>query len=64
MVKYTNDFEVGCPHCGEINAVVLEGVVSGRVEMTQDCDVCCRPMLIRIRRDSDDQFDVSVLPES
>ncbi len=34
-----------CPHCGERNSVFLEPAEEER-QMTMDCAVCCRPIVL------------------
>ena len=41
------EVEVQCPYCGEIFVVQVE-TTHGRVSMTEDCAVCCRPVALRI----------------
>ena len=48
-----NDFEFECPYCGEPNAAIVDEVPKGGVEMTQDCEVCCKPILLKIEKDSE-----------
>ena len=40
--------EIVCPYCGESVTIALEADVAG--ELVQDCEVCCRPWLLRIGR--------------
>ncbi len=39
---------VECPHCGEAQEISIEADVEG--EMVRDCEVCCRPWQLDIRR--------------
>jgi hypothetical protein len=41
-----SSFTVTCPYCGEQVSIQLEPDVAG--DVIQDCEVCCRPWLIRI----------------
>jgi hypothetical protein len=59
------DFEtflVDCPHCGETVEVSFERDVSG--ELTIDCEVCCRPWKVRLRRDPEGVGAIEVEAES
>lgn len=40
---------VVCPYCAEAVEIFVEEDVSG--EMVQDCDVCCNPWRLRVRRE-------------
>lgn len=42
-----------CPYCGEIVEIVIEADVEG--EMVQDCEVCCNPWRLRIRREGSER---------
>jgi hypothetical protein len=39
-------FEIVCPYCGEEMELFLEADLAG--SLVQDCEVCCRPWLLRI----------------
>ena len=58
------DATVTCPACWE--EIVLElDLSAGSAVYTEDCPVCCRPMLVRLNVDEDSgEFTVSVEPES
>jgi len=35
-----------CPVCGAENEVLLDGQGGGKLVVTEDCTVCCRPNVI------------------
>ncbi len=41
-----------CPYCGESISVVVDHSV-GEQEYVEDCQVCCRPMVLSIAIDVD-----------
>ena len=41
--------EVACPYCNETVELYIDP--ESRGTMVQDCDVCCRPWLVRVERD-------------
>lgn len=41
---------VTCPWCGERNETVVEETEGG-VDYTEDCPVCCRPIVIHLNAD-------------
>jgi hypothetical protein len=43
-----DDIETSCPSCGEKLSVQIDVTGGGRQEFIQDCEVCCRPLRIRI----------------
>lgn len=42
------EFVVTCPYCGEELTISVEEDVRG--SFVQDCEVCCSPWLVRVRR--------------
>lgn len=53
-----DDFQILCPWCGETLYLVIEADVRGT--MIQDCEVCCQPMELTIRRDGWGDPDITV----
>jgi hypothetical protein len=45
-----------CPYCGEPFEIYVEPDVDGT--FVQDCEVCCNPCTIRVRRGKERWFDV------
>jgi hypothetical protein len=43
--------ELTCPYCFEKVEVYVDPETEG--ELIQDCDVCCRPWVLRVTRDAD-----------
>jgi hypothetical protein len=41
---------VRCPYCGEMLELHLEADLLG--SLVQDCEVCCNPIALEIRRDA------------
>mgnify|MGYP000583718691 FL=1 len=55
------DAEIQCPYCWE--TIVLElDLSAGAQTYTEDCSVCCRPMLVRLETDGE-AFAVDVQAE-
>jgi|ETNmetMinimDraft_26_1059896.scaffolds.fasta_scaffold50691_2 hypothetical protein len=51
--------EVVCPYCGEIVHVQVE--LAARLQKyREDCEVCCRPMRVEVRFDTNYEFELSV----
>ena len=51
-------FTVVCPYCGEEGEIAVEPDTRGT--FVQDCEVCCRPWLVRVRGAAGDRtVDVS-----
>ena len=41
--------EIQCPYCGEVLELSVEEDLRGK--LVQDCEVCCNPIQLDIRRD-------------
>ena len=50
--------ELQCPNCGEILELEIEEDLLGR--LIQDCEVCCNPIQLDIRRDEWGDPEVTV----
>ena len=57
-----DDLAIQCPYCGEINDFTLDPESKG--VMVQDCQVCCQPIELEVRRDAWNDPVVSVRRES
>jgi transposase-like protein len=57
------DAIVHCPYCGEINEIALDPGSGSVQEYVEDCQVCCRPWLVRVRYGRDGTADVSLAEE-
>ncbi len=42
---YLAEFRTSCPYCGEPLVLLLDESDQG-AEYTEDCQVCCRPMIV------------------
>ena len=54
--------DVSCPYCGESLEIVIDTSVSNQ-EYVEDCQVCCRPITMRVTVDGE-QIDVRSLHEN
>ena len=50
--------ELHCPYCGELLELEIEEDLLGR--LIQDCEVCCNPIQLDIRRDEWGDPEVTV----
>lgn len=57
--------EVTCPCCWEPIELSLD-LSAGSQTYTEDCQVCCQPLLVRLQVDAGPPltFDVTVAPEN
>jgi hypothetical protein len=54
--------EVCCPSCGETVTIQLDPSGGARQEYDEDCQVCCRPWLVKVRYGSRGDATVEVEP--
>ena len=47
------EYEFGCPYCWQIITMLLDLSVS-RQEYVEDCEICCRPILIAYESNGED----------
>ena len=47
---------VTCSTCFEVFEVLAPGLSELPAEMDYDCEICCRPMILRFRADDEDIF--------
>jgi hypothetical protein len=52
-----------CPYCGELNDISLDPGSGRHQEYVEDCQICCRPWLVRVTYLPDGGADVSVEAE-
>ncbi len=55
--------EVVCPACGEGVEILLDPGSGPRQEYVEDCQVCCRPWVVRVRYATDGRATVEVALE-
>jgi cytochrome c1 len=57
------EYELQCPYCWE--SIVLEVDLSaGAQTYTEDCSVCCQPILVRVRETADGGYAVEAEREN
>jgi hypothetical protein len=54
------DAFVECPYCGEVNEISLDPGSGADQEYTEDCQVCCRAWLVRVRYGRDGTAEVEL----
>ncbi len=57
------DSVFACPYCGTEQTVRLEPGAGAKQEFVTDCEICCRPIVIRAIFDGDELTDFSADPE-
>ncbi|PXV57348.1 Cysteine-rich CPXCG [Dyella jiangningensis] len=53
---------IHCPYCGEAIEILVDGS-AGSQRYFEDCQVCCRPIDIRVSVDADGEPQVEVSSE-
>lgn len=48
MMSQLQSREVGCPYCGQIIDLTIDCSVSPQ-RYTEDCQVCCRPIIVHVQ---------------
>ena len=58
----TNIKTIYCPYCGESIEIIIDESVEFQ-EYTEDCSVCCRPIIISVGVGYDDIVKIEVKSE-
>lgn len=62
-MDFLTEETVSCPYCGEAIEVLLDPQEAGQ-QYTEDCQVCCKPILFNVGVDSMGNLSVSVRDEN
>ena len=63
MSEWITERSVSCPFCGERIDITVD-LSAGGQEYTEDCQVCCRPILLDIMVDVDGDIAVTARCEN
>lgn len=63
MMQALSQTNIGCPYCGEMIEVLVEAA-SESFEYIEDCQVCCRPIVIHIELSLDGEQSISARSEN
>ncbi len=44
-----------CPYCLQINTILVDISAGNHQELIEDCEICCRPVMLSIEVDADVQ---------
>jgi hypothetical protein len=53
-----------CPYCGESNGLVVDVTAGRHQEFVVDCEVCCRPIKVRVQTSGTDLISLDVRKEN
>jgi hypothetical protein len=56
MTEWLHEVDIECPYCGEPIGTVLDLSAGGQAYV-EDCQVCCRPILLRFTVDHAGELD-------
>lgn len=51
--------ELQCPYCWETYPIIIDDSEEGEVSFVYDCEVCCRPIDVRVSLDEDGELVLS-----
>lgn len=54
--------DIACPYCGETIEIALDAS-AGDQQYTEDCQVCCRPIVMTVTLDEDGEPQVHARAE-
>ena len=57
-LNVTTVCRVLCPYCGQPVELLIDGTVANQ-RYVEDCEVCCRPVLLRVTADDGELVDVA-----
>ena len=55
--------DIHCPYCGEVITVFVDDSAGDQQHYTEDCQVCCQPIVIDVALDDDGELRVSARSE-
>jgi len=53
-----------CPYCGGENMLIVDSFVNSSQSFVQDCEVCCKPIVIQLRCRSGEILELRVRREN
>ena len=62
-MPYVETRAASCPYCGEPIELVVDTSVAEQ-SYVEDCEVCCRPIVVRVAASDDDESTVRVAREN
>ena len=62
MLNQIEEYEIGCPYCGETIVLLIDPSVPSQ-SYIEDCEVCCRPIVVTVIVYEDSTISVHVQQE-
>jgi len=54
---------IQCPYCCQVIDIVIDGTITQQ-NYVEDCHVCCRPIVLRISTDQDQNINIDANKEN
>ena len=61
-MEFSQTVRIQCPYCGELIEIVVE-LSASRQDYIEDCQVCCKPISLRVSLDADGEPAVDARAE-
>lgn len=61
-MHFQEESSISCPYCGEMLHILVDPSVDEQV-YTEDCQVCCQPMVVRVSLDGGSLAAIEALRE-
>lgn len=59
-----NDFTFSCPYCDQTLSVRLDVTGGQKQSFVYDCEICCRPVLLRFELEGEEVVNFTAEPEN
>ena len=63
LMNLLQENTISCPYCGEIITILVDGSVEEQ-QYIEDCQVCCRPINIRVTVSADGSCQIEARDEN
>jgi hypothetical protein len=63
IMNVLQESTISCPYCGETISILVDGSVEEQ-QYIEDCEVCCRPMDIRVKVPENGSLRIDVRGEN
>jgi len=63
LMNLLQETVISCPYCGETITLLVDGSVAEQ-QYIEDCEVCCRPIHIRVNIREDGEHEVEAQTEN
>ena len=58
-----SEYPLGCPYCGEVITILVDDSIPEQ-QYVEDCQVCCRPIVLNVSIDTDGDAAVTAMAEN